>query len=329
MSCGASNWKAFLGSATIGLVSATAVGLALNRLLEIWLGNLEEELDGFPRSRWLLSVAIQALIFPVLVWLSVCAARGAGLDVSHWLTAGACKLPSMSRWYVFALFGSQSRDMCPMPANTSFLMKVHHYVVTLACLLSLLAPKGFGLFIAGTFILELGSMFYNLRVLYPGRRLIEVVYQVTMPASNIAALAGGLLFLNMQEVPLWMRVLYFAADVGVCIGRQRHALKDAGLIGPRKVATKAASGGRSGVASSAAPCKQKIKRQDKGKRGKWLLGGGLLVGGAAPLHGIQPLRRLQGLQPKLRALPGGARHFLNLRPNGIRRVPPPRFALWR
>eukprot|EP00439_Symbiodinium_sp_Y106_P000797 s7113_g1.t1 len=95
-----------------------------------------------------------ALIFPVLVWLSVCAARGAGLDVSHWLTAGACKLPSMSRWYVFALFGSQSRDMCPMPANTSFLMKVHHYVVTLACLLSLLAPKGFGLFIAGTFILD-------------------------------------------------------------------------------------------------------------------------------------------------------------------------------
>eukprot|EP00439_Symbiodinium_sp_Y106_P002248 s2747_g1.t1 len=43
MSCGASNWKAFLGSATIGLVSATAVGLALNRLLEIWLGNLEED----------------------------------------------------------------------------------------------------------------------------------------------------------------------------------------------------------------------------------------------------------------------------------------------
>eukprot|EP00439_Symbiodinium_sp_Y106_P080737 s1165_g19.t1 len=60
-----------------------------------------------------------------------------------------------------------------------------------------------------------------------------------MPASNIAALAGGLLFLNMQEVPLWMRVLYFAADVGVCIGRQRHALKDAGLIGPRKAGDEA------------------------------------------------------------------------------------------
>ncbi|OLP86419.1 hypothetical protein AK812_SmicGene32502 [Symbiodinium microadriaticum] len=96
----------------------------------------------------------------------------------------------------------------------------------------------------------------------------------------------------------------------------------------KNVATKARSGGRSGVASSATPCKQKAKRQDKGKRGKWLLGGGLLVGGAAPLHGIQPLRRL-GLQPKLRALPGGARHFLNLRPNGSRRVPPPRIALWR
>ncbi|CAE7497354.1 unnamed protein product [Symbiodinium pilosum] len=55
-----------------------------------------------------------------------------------------------------------------------------------------------------------------------------------MPASNIVALAGGLLLLHMQDVPLWMRVLYFTADVGVCIGRQRHALKDAGLIGRRK-----------------------------------------------------------------------------------------------
>ncbi|CAE7323935.1 unnamed protein product [Symbiodinium natans] len=140
----------------------------LRRILESCVSNVEEELEGFPRSRWLLSVAIQALVFPVCVWLSIWAAKASGWDMGRWLASAAHELPNASRWYVFALFGSQSRDMCPMPAEASFLMKVHHYVVTVACLLSLLAPKGFGLFIAGTFVLELGSMFYNLRVLYPG-----------------------------------------------------------------------------------------------------------------------------------------------------------------
>mmetsp|Transcript_4065 Transcript_4065/g.9493 ORF Transcript_4065/g.9493 Transcript_4065/m.9493 type:complete len:323 (-) Transcript_4065:57-1025(-) len=313
-----------LATLGLGLTAATAAGLFVNWLLEACIGKSEEELDGFPRSRWLLSVAIQALVFPSLAWLSVSAARWSGLDFGQWLAAGSKELPDVSQWYIFALFGSQSRDMCPMPAATSFLMKVHHYVVTVACVLCLLAPKGMGLFVAGTFILELGSMFYNLRVLYPGCKMAEVLYQVTMPTSNILALAGGLLLLHMQDVPLWMKVLYFVADVGVCIGRQRHALKDAGLIGSAKVATSSDTAQR-GVASAAAGTKyhqkQQHKKLDKQGRGRWLVGGLML----SPLIAARPLRRLE---PKLRALPGGARQLLHLRPNG-RRVPAPRLALWR
>ncbi|CAE7323963.1 unnamed protein product [Symbiodinium natans] len=75
-------------------------------------------------------------------------------------------------------------------------------------------------------------------------------------------------------------------------------------------------------AASAVASKQKVKRQEKG-RGKLLVGGGLIL---TPLLGVRPLRRLE---PKLRALPGGAaRQLLHLRPNG-RRVPPPRLSLWR
>ncbi|CAJ1448379.1 unnamed protein product [Effrenium voratum] len=145
-----------LSGAFYGLVSATVIGLAVNKLLEACLGTSAEEelLDGFPRSRWLLSAAIQALVFPLMVSLSLRAACGAGLACSQWLVASSAQLPSKSLWYVYALFGSQSRDMCPMPADTSFLMKVHHWVVTVACVLSLFAPKGFGLFIAGTFVLD-------------------------------------------------------------------------------------------------------------------------------------------------------------------------------
>lgn len=238
----------FARSATIGLVAATVIGLAVNQLLHAFLGQSdEEELDGFPRSRWILSAAIQALVFPLLGWLSVIGASGAGIACSRWLTASALELPGKSLWYVFSLFGSQSRDMCPMPAATSFLMKVHHWVVTIACVLSLFAPKGFGLFIAGTFVLELGSLFYNMRVLYPGNKVIKVMYQTFMPLSNLAALAGGVLLLSMKEVPLWMRVLYFTADVGVCIGRQRHAFKDAGLLGKKAAASQPDPAAQDGV----------------------------------------------------------------------------------
>ncbi|CAK9083347.1 Hypothetical protein (Fragment) [Durusdinium trenchii] len=237
MATGAFTLK-FVRAASVGLLAATVGGLVVNQLLHLCYKDEEEqELDGFPRSRWILSAAIQAFIFPVLVWLSLLVASGSGIMCGRWLTASAAELPNKSLWYVFALFGSQSRDMCPMPAATSFLMKVHHWVVTIACMLALFAPKGFGLFIAGTFVLELGSLFYNLRTLSPGNKFINTLYQTFMPLSNIAALAGGVLLLQMREVPLWMRVLYFTADVGVCIGRQRHALKDAGLLSKKATET--------------------------------------------------------------------------------------------
>lgn len=112
---------------------------------------------------------------------------------------------------------------------------------------------------------ELGSLFYNLRVLYPGAECSELLKalrkhadQHTLPGGLLYSVChsladvyacvehcrigwwsalgietaysegsyGSRLLLRMQEVPLWMRVLYFAADLGVCIGRQRHALKE-------------------------------------------------------------------------------------------------------
>jgi len=143
----------------------------------------------------------------------------------------AWNLSSFERWYVYALFASQTRDMCPMPAKASTTMRVHHWVVVVACLLSLCAPVGFGLFVAGTFVLELGSMTFNLRKLYPRSRAVCLLYQMSMLSSNVVAIAGGVLMMSLTGNPLWMKTLYFAADVGVCIGRQEHALKDAGLIG--------------------------------------------------------------------------------------------------
>mmetsp|Transcript_122093 Transcript_122093/g.352921 ORF Transcript_122093/g.352921 Transcript_122093/m.352921 type:complete len:169 (+) Transcript_122093:120-626(+) len=120
--------------------------------------------------------------------------------------------------------------MFPMPAGASITMKVHHWVVVIACVLAILSPSGFGLFVMGSFALELGSLTFNLRTLYPRYPAISILYQVCMLLSNIAGFLVGVQMLQISNIQLWMKLLFFVADVGVCIGRQMHALKDAGCI---------------------------------------------------------------------------------------------------
>eukprot|EP00930_Biecheleria_cincta_P038034 TRINITY_DN26131_c0_g1_i2.p1 TRINITY_DN26131_c0_g1~~TRINITY_DN26131_c0_g1_i2.p1 ORF type:complete len:315 (+),score=54.96 TRINITY_DN26131_c0_g1_i2:257-1201(+) len=227
----------------LGLTCATVLGLAANRLVEAVVP------------------ATEALVFPGLLLLGLSRCSAVGFTLGEWLVAPAHAMPGVGLWYVYALFASQTRDMCPMPADTSTLMKVHHWVVVVACLLSLVAPQGFGLFVGGTFVLELGSLLFNLRVLYPGSRVISVLYQVVMLASNMTAMAGGVLLLGLKQIPAWMRALYFAADVGVCIGRQRHALKDAGLIGSRAKASPEAGSAQQGVAAAAEMPGRQLRRR--------------------------------------------------------------------
>mmetsp|Transcript_79511 Transcript_79511/g.170399 ORF Transcript_79511/g.170399 Transcript_79511/m.170399 type:complete len:333 (-) Transcript_79511:69-1067(-) len=220
-----------VASIIAGLALAHALALLANRIAGR-LVRSGEMLDGFPRWRWVLSAFTQAVIMPALVLLAW-HNSSVSLGLGQWLAASARDLPGFERWYVYALFASNSRDMFPMPAEANFLLKVHHWIVVSACVLALFAPQGFGLFVGGTFLLELGSMTFNLRCLYPQSMAINVAYQICMPVSNVAAVAGGVAMLGMTGIPVWMKALYFVVDVGVCIGRQRHAFKDAGLFGGR------------------------------------------------------------------------------------------------
>jgi len=225
-----------------GLLAASAAGRVLNRVANFVVSS-EEEIDGFPRWRWVLSAFTQVVIFPGILLLALLFPETAWIDASQWLAQPASAAGVYARWYVYALFASQTRDMFPMPPESSMTMKVHHWVVVVACVLALYAPSGFGLFVAGTFALELGSMTFNLRKLYSTSSAVAALYQTTMFCSNVAALLGGLFMLRMKDIPIWMKALYFAADVGVCIGRQLHALKDAGVLGKNHNADAPADGG--------------------------------------------------------------------------------------
>lgn len=207
---------------------ASALGRVANRTARFVVRS-DETLDGFPRWRWVLSAFTQAVVFPAIMFM-VWRTATVQYTFGEWLALSSFELSGWARWYVYALFASQTRDMFPMPAAASSTMKVHHWLVIIACVLSLAAPAGFGLFVVSTFILELGSLTFNLRKLYPKSFLISIVYQACMFASNVAAVAGGVVMLGMPSLPMWMKLLYFVADVGVCIGRQRHAFKEAGLL---------------------------------------------------------------------------------------------------
>lgn len=238
-------------SAVVGFTSATLLGLMANQIVKR-LVKSDQMLDGFQRRRWVLSVFTQAIIFPTILLLAWCyPSKLCSLDA--WFRLPASQLAGFERWYVYALFASQSRDMIPrMPAATSTTMKVHHWVVVIACLLALNAHAGFGIFVAGTFALECGSMTFNMRVLYPESRAVECLYQACMLLSNVVAVALGFVMLRVENIDLWMRVLFFAADVGVCIGRQHHALKDCGLLKSSHSSKGVAGGARQSCSPSAA-----------------------------------------------------------------------------
>jgi len=306
--------------ALIGLTTTTAIGLAANKVFER-LVPTKQLVAGFPRWRWVLSVFTQMFVFCPLVYLAWSHSSAvAGFSASTWFSMSAAQLPGFERWYVYALFASQSRDMIPrMPKTAGTIMIVHHWVVVIASALALLAPQGFGIFIAGTFALELGSLTFNLRKLYPENKWIVPLYQTVMTASNIAAPYFGFLMLKMK-LPLPLKALFFVADVGVCIGRQHHALKDLGFFGGLSHAAEpepAADASGDGVARNAfkaarrlTPCWDSASRHSSSRRQRthgaaWLCASTALLafGGRlseAPVRSLDRQHSLLG-QPQWRS----------------------------
>ena len=165
------------------LAAATVLGLVANQAAAIVVP-AKQIISGFPRWRWVLSCAVQAALLPALVAMMAQEAQAKGLQPEAWAGQSAPELGHWERTYVLALFASQSRDMFDggvpgrMAKEADFMMRLHHWVVMFACVGAFFAPAGFGLFIAGTFVLELGSMTYNLRTLYPDSAAVVPLYQV-------------------------------------------------------------------------------------------------------------------------------------------------------
>jgi hypothetical protein len=104
------------------------------------------------------------------------------------------------------------------------------------CAATLAAPAGAGLYIMGTFILELGSIFFNLRTMYPESEPLKWMYYVTMPISNLLALGlgGFMCFTKLPGIGLGFKSLFGLSVLGVTFGRHRHQMIDMGRWGGSK-----------------------------------------------------------------------------------------------
>ena len=130
-------------------------------------------------------------------------------------------------------FRSQARDILKWE---NMLLWVHHVVVMSTCAATLAAPAGAGLYIMGTFILELGSIFFNLRTMYPESEPLKWMYYVTMPISNLLALGlgGFMCFTKLPGIGLGFKSLFGLSVLGVTFGRHRHQMIDMGRWGGSK-----------------------------------------------------------------------------------------------
>jgi len=184
-------------------------------------------LHGYPRWRWLLSVTIQLTSLLACTILSLSTNGPINLE---WfgLPWEAYPNPQWLQWYVYVLFGSQVRDLNQWENKLLF---AHHIIVIATCLATLKLPAGAGMYLYCSGTLEMGSVFYNLRVLYPNSRIAHVLYAVAMPASNLAACAmGALLPWFPGTVAPATRAFFAVCLFAVCIGREREHLRSIGVL---------------------------------------------------------------------------------------------------
>ena len=197
-----------------------------------------DTIEGYPRHCWLLSVFGQAVCMPGC-WALAYFHSGAKFDgwdrVHTWCLLGAAELEASGCvWegaYLVVLFAAQAKDMLPPPKTATTSLILHHWAIMIISFLAFFLTGAFNVFAFGSFVLELGTLWYNLHNLYPTSAALNVAYHVAMLASNIFGLVSSTWFIinrsdSSKGPQLWACAVYGVVAIGVIIGRQHHALRD-------------------------------------------------------------------------------------------------------
>jgi len=205
----------------VDYIAAMAVGLGMNvfgsRIFP------HDKIKGDPRWVYYISIFSQMLIFPFFGFLG----WRENLDIYRWCFEPWDRLPSVfwSRMYMASLWGYWMKDMYLI---SDPLIIVHHVFCLLSLLIAVLLRHvgGLGFIVLGTLVLELGTVFYNWRSLFPENRFCKYFYWLAIPASNLVALAMACWFWTFAEIDIVPRAFVFITVFGLVVGRQREMVLD-------------------------------------------------------------------------------------------------------
>jgi hypothetical protein len=180
-----------------------------------------EMLSGTLTSRWVMSVVYQlSLMVPLGIHaVSVMPARS-------FLDSPAALHPVSSRAFVYLMFAMEARDVPHLKWVDNKVLIVHHVVVMISCVTALaFIEEGFGVFVMGVIIFEVGSFTFNLYVLRPKIREVVVAYVLVMTVSNIVA-AVLTIYGATFSMPTVTRVFFFLAGTIMACARQHHVWRE-------------------------------------------------------------------------------------------------------
>jgi hypothetical protein len=204
-----------------GVLAFVAVLCLCDKFLEGRIPNGSDMLAGTAASRWILSTGYQITVMAPLGVNALLNAPPQGF-----MDAPAAQHAIFSRAVIYLMFAMEARDLPHLKWADNKVLLIHHVFVMISCCASLAAiEEGFGVFVMGVMVLEVGSVTFNLYVIQPKWREFVAAYVVVMTLSNISAIA---ITIYGATFPLGnvTRVFFVACGIIFSIGRQEHLWRE-------------------------------------------------------------------------------------------------------
>jgi len=178
---------------------------------------------GYPAFNVILSIIYQVLIYPPLAF----SAWYSKNFVYSWLKLGwnAHQSVLYETLFFYAFFGYLAKDMRANVSRQDPLLFYHHIICMIGTFSALVMQNAIGGFILQITVLELGSMFYNLKCLLEKFEIFSYIYWVGMTASNLGAATFQVWYITeVIDANIVLKVISSILIFGLIAGRQREVI---------------------------------------------------------------------------------------------------------
>ena len=161
--------------------------------------------SGSPLWMWYVGVTFQSVGYPIALGLAALDATSRVETLNEWLVAERAAISSYDRAAAYALFAYFSKDLAEQQAALYHLHHVFCAAMTAGAIYCSCAGPSV---LVGALFLELGTLTMNLTKICPSVAFFRILFPTGMTASNLAALALFWPVLQLECVPLAVRIGY-------------------------------------------------------------------------------------------------------------------------